>query len=138
VIEKVNAKTPLNGLRFIIDHAETITDQLARIKKLGGGVAVQDRMHFQGESYWKRYGAQTRQMPPIRKMLEEGEQVGVEAMSLWVVGRPCGRAFVHRAGVALLQQRFDRGGGRRRRSARSGRRRHARPGSARRSSSGPP
>jgi predicted amidohydrolase YtcJ len=78
VIEKVNAKTPLEGLRFIIDHGETITDaQLARIKKLGGGIAVQDRMHFQGEAYWKRYGAQTRQMPPIRKMLDMGLPVGL-------------------------------------------------------------
>ncbi|MFK3740709.1 amidohydrolase [Massilia sp. TN1-12] len=78
VIEKVNARTPLNGLRFIIDHAETITDRdIARIKKLGGGVAVQDRMHFQGEAYWKRYGAQTRQMPPIRKLLDAGVPVGL-------------------------------------------------------------
>jgi len=78
VIEKVNAKTPLNGLRFIVDHGETITDaQLARIKKLGGGVAVQDRMHFQGEAYWKRYGEQTRQMPPIRKMLDMKVPVGL-------------------------------------------------------------
>jgi len=78
VIEKVNAKTPLNGLRFIVDHGETITDaQLARIKKLGGGVAVQDRMHFQGEAYWKRYGEQTRQMPPIRRMLDMGLPVGL-------------------------------------------------------------
>jgi predicted amidohydrolase YtcJ len=78
VIEKVNAKTPLNGLRFIVDHGETITDsQLARIRKLGGGVAVQDRMHFQGEAYWKRYGEQTRQMPPIRKMLDMKVPVGL-------------------------------------------------------------
>jgi predicted amidohydrolase YtcJ len=78
VIEKVNAKTPLKGLRFIIDHGETITDaQLARIKKLGGGIAVQDRMHFQGEAYWKRYGAQTRQRPPIRKMLDMKLPVGL-------------------------------------------------------------
>jgi len=78
VIEKVNAKTPLNGLRFIIDHGETITDaQLARIKRLGGGIAVQDRMHFQGEAYWKRYGEQARQMPPIRKMLDLKLPVGL-------------------------------------------------------------
>ena len=78
VIEKINARTPLNGLRFIVDHGETITDsQLARIKKLGGGVAVQDRMHFQGEAYWKRYGAQVRQMPPIRKMLDMKLPVGL-------------------------------------------------------------
>jgi predicted amidohydrolase YtcJ len=78
VIEKVNQATPLNGLRWIVDHAETVTDdQLKRIKALGGGVAVQNRMYFQGESYWKRYGAQTRQMPPIRKMLELGLPVGL-------------------------------------------------------------
>ena len=78
VIEKVNATTPLNGLRFIIDHAETVSDtQLARIRKLGGGIAVQDRMHFQGESYWKRYGEQARQMPPIRKMLDMKLPVGL-------------------------------------------------------------
>ena len=78
VIEKVNQSTPLAGLRWIVDHAETVTDdQLKRIKALGGGIAVQNRMYFQGEAYWKRYGAQTRQMPPIRKMLELGLPVGL-------------------------------------------------------------
>lgn len=78
VIEKVNRELPFKGLRWFFDHAETITDgQLARVKKLGGGVAVQDRMYFQGEHYWKRYGAQARQMPPIRKMLEMKIPVGL-------------------------------------------------------------
>ncbi|WP_229491479.1 amidohydrolase [Massilia sp. HP4] len=78
VIEKVNRSTPLAGLRWIVDHAETVTDdQLKRIKALGGGVAVQNRMYFQGEAYWKRYGAQARQLPPIRKMLELGLPVGL-------------------------------------------------------------
>lgn len=78
VIEKVNREVPLNGLRWFFDHAETISDeQLARVKKLGGGVAVQDRMYFQGELYWKRYGEQARQMPPIRKMLEMKIPVGL-------------------------------------------------------------
>ncbi len=78
VIEKVNRDMPFKGLRWFFDHAETITDeQLARVKKLGGGVAVQDRMYFQGEHYWKRYGAQTRQMPPIRKMLDMKIPVGL-------------------------------------------------------------
>ncbi|NVM79838.1 hypothetical protein FHW83_005680 [Duganella sp. SG902] len=78
VIEKVNRDTPLNGLRWFFDHAETISDkQLARVKALGGGIAVQDRMYFQGELYWKRYGEQTRQMPPIKKMLEMKIPVGL-------------------------------------------------------------
>jgi predicted amidohydrolase YtcJ len=78
VIEKVNKELPFNGLRWFFDHAETISDaQLLRVKKLGGGIAVQNRMYFQGESYWKRYGAQTRQMPPIRKMLDMKIPVGL-------------------------------------------------------------
>ncbi|MYN06344.1 amidohydrolase [Pseudoduganella aquatica] len=78
VIEKVNKEIPLKGLRWFFDHAETISDaQLLRVKALGGGIAVQDRMHFQGEHYWKQYGAQTRQMPPIRKMLEMKLPVGL-------------------------------------------------------------
>ena len=78
VIEKVDRATPLAGLRWIVDHAETVTDdQLKRIKALGGGIAVQNRMYFQGEAYWKRYGAQTRQLPPIRKMLDLGLPVGL-------------------------------------------------------------
>jgi predicted amidohydrolase YtcJ len=78
VIEKVNKTVPLNGLRWFFDHAETVTDeQLKRVKALGGGIAVQNRMYFQGEAYWKQYGAQTRQMPPIKKMLELGLPVGL-------------------------------------------------------------
>jgi len=78
VIEKINKELPFNGLRWFFDHAETISDaQLLRVKKLGGGIAVQNRMYFQGESYWKRYGEQTRQMPPIRKMLEMKIPVGL-------------------------------------------------------------
>jgi predicted amidohydrolase YtcJ len=34
-------------------------------------------MYFQGEAYWKQYGPQTRQMPPIKKMLELGLPVGL-------------------------------------------------------------
>jgi predicted amidohydrolase YtcJ len=78
VIEKVNREIPLDGLRWFFDHAETITDaQLARVKALGGGIAVQNRMYYQGEAYWQRYGAQTRQMPPIRTMLKMGIPVGL-------------------------------------------------------------
>jgi predicted amidohydrolase YtcJ len=78
VIEKVNKDTPLNGLRWFFDHAETISDkQLKRVKALGGGIAVQDRLYFQGELYWKQYGAQTRQMPPIQKMLAMKIPVGL-------------------------------------------------------------
>lgn len=78
LFEKVNKDIPFNGLRWFFDHAETITDdQLARVKKLGGGVAVQFRMYYQGELYEKLYGKTDRQLPPIRKMLAMGIPVGM-------------------------------------------------------------
>jgi len=77
VFEKVNKEIPFNGLRWFFDHAETITNpELERVKKLGGGIAVQFRMYYQGELYNKLYGAPKTQLPPIKKMLELGIPVG--------------------------------------------------------------
>src|SRR5579863_6269699 len=78
VYEEVNRETPFEGLHWFFDHCETITDRnLERIKKLGGGIAVQDRMAFQGEYFVERYGAkQAKRTPPIRRMLEMGIPVG--------------------------------------------------------------
>ncbi|MEN2416299.1 amidohydrolase [Flavobacterium mesophilum] len=77
VFEKVNKEIPFNGLRWFFDHAETITTpELERVKKLGGGIAVQFRMYYQGELYNKLYGAPKTQLPPIKKMLELGIPVG--------------------------------------------------------------
>jgi predicted amidohydrolase YtcJ len=78
VFEKVNKDIPFNGLRWFFDHAETITEpELARVKALGGGVAVQFRMYFQGELYTKMYGQPKTQLPPIKKMLAMGVPVGM-------------------------------------------------------------
>jgi hypothetical protein len=78
VYEEVNREIPFEGLHWFFDHCETITDRnLERIKRLGGGIAVQDRMAFQGEYFVERYGAQqAKRTPPIRKMLEMGIPVG--------------------------------------------------------------
>jgi predicted amidohydrolase YtcJ len=78
VYEAVNREIPFEGLHWFFDHCETITDRnLERIKRLGGGIAVQDRMAFQGEYFVERYGAQqAKRTPPIRKMLEMGIPVG--------------------------------------------------------------
>jgi predicted amidohydrolase YtcJ len=78
VFEKVNRDIPFNGLRWFFDHAETITGaELQRVKALGGGVAVQFRMYFQGELYIKMYGQPKTQLPPIKKMLSMGIPVGM-------------------------------------------------------------
>ncbi|MFS8037513.1 amidohydrolase [Xanthobacter sp. AM11] len=78
VFEKVNADVPLAGLNWFFDHAETITDRnIARIAALGGGIAVQHRMAYQGEYFAERYGmAAAARTPPIRRMLDAGVKVG--------------------------------------------------------------
>jgi predicted amidohydrolase YtcJ len=78
VFERVDRDTPFSGLRFIIDHAETIRPaSIDRIKALGGGIAIQHRMAFQGEYFVQRYGATEAQYtPPITDMLAAGVPVG--------------------------------------------------------------
>lgn len=78
VFESINADTKFDNLRWFFDHAETVSEKnLERIKKLGGGVAVQHRMAFQGEYFVDRYGAEAAAAsPPIRKMLDMGVPVG--------------------------------------------------------------
>ena len=57
VYEKVNREIPLDGLHWFFDHAETISDDnIARVAALGGGIAVQHRMAYQGEYFVERYG----------------------------------------------------------------------------------
>ena len=77
VFERVNGKTPL-AARFTIDHAETVSDRnMERIAALGGGIATQHRMAFQGEYFVERYGARAAEAtPPIARMLELGLPVG--------------------------------------------------------------
>jgi predicted amidohydrolase YtcJ len=74
VFEKVARDVPLDGLHWFIDHAETISDQsIGRIAALGGGIAVQHRMAYQGEYFVERYGsAAAEHTPPIAKILERG------------------------------------------------------------------
>jgi predicted amidohydrolase YtcJ len=78
VYEEVNREIPFDGLHWFFDHCETVSDRnIERIKALGGGIAIQDRMAFQGEYFVDRYGEkQVRRTPPIRRMLELDVPVG--------------------------------------------------------------
>ncbi len=77
VFERVNQKQPFKT-RFIIDHAETVSPRnIERIKALGGGIAIQHRMAFQGEYFVDRYGEKAAEAtPPMREMLKAGLPVG--------------------------------------------------------------
>ena len=78
VFERVNREFPLSDLRWFFDHCETISDRnIERIKALGGGIAVQHRMAFQGEYFIHRYGKQAAERtPPVKRMIEMGVPVG--------------------------------------------------------------
>lgn len=79
LFEHINQTQPLNKVRWILDHAETISDKnLLRVKQLGGAIAVQGRMAYAGEDFLARYGkTQTKRTPPINKMLALGIPVGL-------------------------------------------------------------
>ena len=78
VYEEVNREVPLKGLHWFIDHAETISQRnMERIQAMGGGIAVQNRMAFQGEYFRDRYGdAALKRTPPVSEMLQMGLPVG--------------------------------------------------------------
>src|SRR6202453_4160864 len=78
VFENVKRDIPFNGLHWFFDHAETVSDKnIERIAALGGGIAVQHRMAYQGEYFVDRYGKKAAQRtPPIRRMIALGLPVG--------------------------------------------------------------
>ena len=78
VFEQVAQEQDKFSPRWAIDHAETVhPEELARIKAMGGGIAIQSRMAYGGEYFLERYGEEvTAQAPPIRKMLEMDIPVG--------------------------------------------------------------
>jgi len=62
VFERVNRDIPLAGLRWFFDHAETISERnLERTRALGGGIAIQHRMAYQGEYFIRRFGRRAAQ-----------------------------------------------------------------------------
>jgi predicted amidohydrolase YtcJ len=77
VFERVNRDLPLAGLNWFFDHAETISERsMDRIAALGGGIAIQHRMAYQGEYFLERYGAAAASAtPPVTQMIEKGLRI---------------------------------------------------------------
>ena len=78
VIERVEARIGLDGLRWFFDHCETVSEaSIERIAALGGGIAIQDRMAFAGERFIDRYGQDAAdRTPPVQEMLSLDLPVG--------------------------------------------------------------
>jgi predicted amidohydrolase YtcJ len=77
VFERIFEETNYTG-RWAIDHAETISPKnIARVKAMNGGIAVQDRMAFAGEFFAERYGtAAAAAAQPLRQIIAAGISVG--------------------------------------------------------------
>ncbi len=110
VFEKVNRDVPLEGLNWFFDHCETISARnIDRVAALGGGIAIQHRMAYQGEDFIARYGADAAAAtPPIHRMRVAGVPLGagtdatrVASYNPWVslawlvTGRTVGGAILY-------------------------------------------
>src|SRR5712664_419829 len=78
VFEAADREVPLAGMYWLIDPAETISPRnIDRIRALGGGIAIQHRMAYQGERFIERYGkAKAEQSPPVKRILAAGVPLG--------------------------------------------------------------
>jgi len=75
VFDKIRRDTGFpNGVRWILDHAETISpESIDRVAALGGAISVQHRMVYQGRAFAERYGRhRAAAAPPVRAMLARG------------------------------------------------------------------
>ena len=78
IIEAVNLELPLARLRIAFADLEDATPEtIARIKGLGGGISVQNRMALTGERSLELWG-QTKagNAPPLRLMIDSGVPLG--------------------------------------------------------------
>jgi len=78
VIEQVNVATPFARQRIAFAHLEDASPEtIARIKTLGAGIAVQDRLALTGERNVELWGAaKARNAPPLRALIDAGIPLG--------------------------------------------------------------
>ena len=76
--ERVNEEFPVRDLRFALVHADAISPRnLQRVRDLGVGIAVQDRLVFRAADSLALWGEETlAQAPPLGSMLAAGIPVG--------------------------------------------------------------
>jgi predicted amidohydrolase YtcJ len=75
-LDEINAASPDTPVFILHLYGRALLNRAA-IKALGGGIAIQHRMAFQGEYFVERYGAEAaRATPPVAKMLSMDVPVG--------------------------------------------------------------
>jgi len=78
IFEQVRATTPFARHRILFTELDDITPETAdRIKKIGGGLAVQDRMALTGERSVELWGLEkARSAPPLRTLIQSSMPLG--------------------------------------------------------------
>ncbi len=78
VLEEVHAGTPFTRHRIVFAGLDDGTSEtIERVKKLGGGISVQDRMALTGERNVERWGLEkARNTPPLRAMIQSDIPLG--------------------------------------------------------------
>ncbi|HEV7298402.1 MAG TPA: amidohydrolase [Tepidisphaeraceae bacterium] len=73
-LEEMNRTVPLDGLKWSIEHAETITpENIARVKALGGGIALDPKMALHGDGFIKTYSREKALVTPrLRQLVDSG------------------------------------------------------------------
>jgi predicted amidohydrolase YtcJ len=119
VLEEINASTPFSSQRVAFAQLEDATPEtIARIKKLGGGIAVQDRMALTGERSVELWGMdKARNAPPLRTMIESGIAIGAGTgafrsssyspmLSLWwlITGKTVGGSTIRNQSQNLTRE----------------------------------
>jgi hypothetical protein len=74
VLERVGGRHGLEGLNWIFDHGETVSERTMEwVARLHGGISYQNRLPFQAREYRRRYGeAALRAAMPVRRMMRMG------------------------------------------------------------------
>lgn len=73
-LEAMDKTVPLAGLKWSIEHAETISpENIARVKALGGGIALDPKMALHGDGFIKTHGREKALMTPrLRALVDSG------------------------------------------------------------------
>lgn len=73
-LETLNATLPLDRLRWSLEHAETISPaNIARVKALGGGIALDTKMALHGDGFIKTHGRDKALITPrLRQLVDSG------------------------------------------------------------------
>jgi predicted amidohydrolase YtcJ len=73
-LEEMNQTTPLDGLKWSIEHAETISvENILRVKALGGGIALDPKMVLHGDGFIKTHSREKAlETPRLRALVDSG------------------------------------------------------------------